>query len=956
MTMTGVGPGQSVTGFVADASSPFEPVRDGYPPSNPTQGFTFKNESFAGIIHGTPVGGGKQLDLYCIDLSTTTSLGDGYALGTWDAANVPNVGYIARLLQEYYPNTEQPASLATLPEKAAAVQAAIWFFSDRYVLRTSDPVYAATVAIVEQVRAQGPLVQPPPPSLTLTPSELSGPANGVLGPFTVSSGTGQATVTATGANMFSDPAGTVPIADGATVPSGTEIWLRSTAGPAVAALQATATATVPTGSVYLYTGNTKVNHAQSLILAETATLPTTVQATAEFREPAKPSFSIEKLQKIEGEASFTKSKLTGEIGQTVDYEIVVKNTGNTSLKFGALSDANCEGVSPGTEETIAAGGEQTYTCSHKLTATGVYVNEASIEGNEGTGSKTSNKVEVEVSAKPSFSIEKLQKIEGEASFTKSKLTGEIGQTVDYEIVVKNTGNTSLKFGALSDANCEGVSPGTEETIAAGGEQTYTCSHKLTATGVYVNEASIEGNEGTGSKTSNKVEVEVPAKPSFSIEKLQKIEGEASFTKSKLTGEIGQTVDYEIVVKNTGNTSLKFGALSDANCEGVSPGTEETIAAGGEQTYTCSHKLTATGVYVNEASIEGDEGTGSKTSNKVKVEVPAKPSFSIEKLQAIKGSGGGFTTGELTAKLGEVVSYEIVVANTGNTPLKFSPLTDQNCAIISPAGASELAVGGSEVFTCEHMVTSVGTWTNEAEIEAAGEHKLSNKVVVKTPEEPNYEVEKLQLIKGSGATFTKTELSGKIGEVVDYQVIVRNTGNVAIMFAPLIDTDCSSISPSGTTEVPVGGSEVLTCEHTLASSGRWTNEAIVEGAGKTKPSNAVRVNVAAQIPPKGQCAISESASVLHGVSGSKRKTFAVRIPALGIKEITFYLDRRKVKTLKASQASNGEFKINIDPGKLSYGGHRVSVKTVMTDNTCPAIARSAVFVHPRRALVKPRFTG
>ena len=54
------------------------------------------------------------------------------------------------------------------------MQAAIWFFSDRYVLDINDPVYAATVAIVNQVIAEGPLVKPPPPSLTITPATLSG--------------------------------------------------------------------------------------------------------------------------------------------------------------------------------------------------------------------------------------------------------------------------------------------------------------------------------------------------------------------------------------------------------------------------------------------------------------------------------------------------------------------------------------------------------------------------------------------------------------------------------------------------------------------------------------------------------------------------------------------------------------------------------------------------------------
>jgi len=104
----------------------------------------------------------------------------------------------------------------------------------------------------------------------------------------------------------------------------------------------------------------------------------------------------------------------------------------------------------------------------------------------------------------SFSIENLQKIAGEASYTSSELTGEVGQTVDYKIVLKNTGSVALKFGKLSDANCEGINPGGEESISPSGEQIYTCTHKLAAVGKYTNEASVEGNEGTGPETSNKV--------------------------------------------------------------------------------------------------------------------------------------------------------------------------------------------------------------------------------------------------------------------------------------------------------------------------------------------------------------------------------------------------------------------------------------------------------------------
>ncbi len=156
------------------------------------------------------------------------------------------------------------------------------------------------VKIVDHIIKAGPLVEPVAPSLTITPASVSGPAGSVLGPFTVNTNSGRhhhfrsgpdATVTATGGDMFSNSAGTVPIAQGATVPSGQMIWVRST-GPSIVVLQATAEAVVPSGNVYLYDGNSGVHDAQHLILAETGRLSTTVKAEAEFLPPG--SLLVEK--------------------------------------------------------------------------------------------------------------------------------------------------------------------------------------------------------------------------------------------------------------------------------------------------------------------------------------------------------------------------------------------------------------------------------------------------------------------------------------------------------------------------------------------------------------------------------------------------------------------------------------------------------------------------------------
>src|SRR5208283_5284686 len=102
----------------------------------------------------------------------------------------------------------------------------------------------------------------------------------------------------------------------------------------------------------------------------------------------------------------------------------------------------------------------------------------------------------------------------------------------------------------------------------------------------------------------------------------------------------------------------------------------------------------------------------------------------------------------------------------------------NCTNIMPTGATEVAAGASETFMCEHTLADPGSsWTNVAEIEGAGKKKPSNAVVVKTeeekePEEHDFSINKLQKV-GDEADFTKDERTGKVGEVVYYEIVVKN---------------------------------------------------------------------------------------------------------------------------------------------------------------------------------------
>ena len=120
----------------------------------------------------------------------------------------------------------------------------------------------------------------------------------------------------------------------------------------------------------------------------------------------------------------------------------------------------------------------------------------------------------------------------------------------------------LKFSALTDTGCEGITPTGSTELGSRQIREPSPAATNSAVGTYTNKASIEGNEGTGTKKSNKVMAKVPAEPSFTIEKQQRSKGELSYGAGELTGKFGQTVEYEITVKNTGNVALKFSALTD----------------------------------------------------------------------------------------------------------------------------------------------------------------------------------------------------------------------------------------------------------------------------------------------------------------------------------------------------------------------------------------------------------
>ncbi len=274
--------------------------------------------------------------------------------------------------------------------------------------------------------------------------------------------------------------------------------------------------------------------------------------------------------------------------------------------------------------------------------------------------------------KPSFTVHKLQQIAGSSGgWTQTELNGKIGQTVDYQMSVSNTGNVAFTLTEFMDPNCD---PGTQQggpvgaTVAPGEMLLFTCSHLLTGGGSYTNVASATARYSQGgseSHKSNTVVVNVVLEPRLTLSKVQEIKGSGSgFTSSLLTGTVGQTVLYQITAKNTGNVPLTLSEFTDIYCDehtisgGLPAGTP--LAPGSSTTYSCSAKLKEipeNGKFLNVASVGDAPSAGGSTETtasnavEVKVKAPEAPGQQTTTTTGGGASGSGGSSGSGSGSTG-----------------------------------------------------------------------------------------------------------------------------------------------------------------------------------------------------------------------------------------------------------------------------------------------------------------
>ncbi|MFD5789911.1 LAETG motif-containing sortase-dependent surface protein [Streptomyces sp. NPDC127037] len=341
------------------------------------------------------VDGGGTLKTYCIDIHNPTQDRAKYLETPWGQTSLGgnnDAGKILWILQHSYPQVNDLSKLAeaagtgTLTEKTAAAgtQVAIWRFSDHADVTAQDEQAEKLADWLEKSAA---VTSEPKASLALDPVAVSGRSGERLGPVTVHTNAGQATVTPP-----ADLASGVKVTDKAgkpvtTASDGDQLYFDVPAGSeeGTAALTVQATTSVPVGRAFA--GVTK---SQTQILAGSSDSTVSAAATASWAKKGPiPTATAEKncskggvdiTVGNQGDEAFTFNlagkENTVEAGKTVTvtvpvaedqaYDVTVTGPGGFSKTFKGVLDCKTTGSSTGGSST---GGTDTQTGGDKPTTT-----------------------------------------------------------------------------------------------------------------------------------------------------------------------------------------------------------------------------------------------------------------------------------------------------------------------------------------------------------------------------------------------------------------------------------------------------------------------------------------------------------------------------------------------------------------------------------------------------------
>ena len=521
------------------------------------------------------------------------------------------------------------------------------------------------------------------------------------------------------------------------------------------------------------------------------------------------------------------------------------------------------------------------------------VTDISDDGDDTDGNTSDDTTNIETNSSPSIQVTKTATIVDNGDGQ----TG-LGDTINYAITVENTGNVSLTELSLVDTLTDGngnaidLSSGLSfESSSLGSANgilqlaevaTYSASYVISEatedTGFISNtvlatasspdntnditDISDDGDDTDGNTIDDPTIITTSANPSIEVVKFSEI-----IDNGDLGLGIGDIIKYTIYLENTGNVDLSEVSIVDTlsdfnNAElsitngpyysgsdtGASQGnlvvgdvatyiafytiSQQSIDAGGvSNSVTVTASSPGNTNDVTDISDDGDDTDGNTEDDPTEISIDTAPAINVVKTAVVTDNGDGYNGA------GDVISYTITVANTGNVTLSGLTLEDT----LTDADGNTLSLSSGPSYSRSTQSNAQGTLDVD-EVEtyvatylitqtASDTQSINNTVLAKisspngtddvsdvsddgddtdgeTEDDPTVVITSsnisIEVTKTAIITDNNDDGENNAGDLINYTITVENTGLVNLTNLALTDTllDGNSVGLTLTTETDI----------------------------------------------------------------------------------------------------------------------------------------------------------
>ncbi len=456
------------------------------------------------------------------------------------------------------------------------------------------------------------------------------------------------------------------------------------------------------------------------------------------------------------------------VGDMITYTITLTNNGNANLPNVMITDPlltpsveNCGLLEPGQSCQLVG----TYEITDADVAAGEIQNVA-------TGSSTIVPPVMDADTVVTPLSMPLMGIEKSAATitTDTDMSTDVsaGDVISYTITLTNTGTANLTNVTVSDPLlspdemvCAILYPG--ETCVLTGE--YTVLPADVARGTITNKATATSDQAK--MVMDEVVTNIP-QPAKTIEKsyLSNDDGDGSGDIS-----VGDELTYQVLVENTGTAYLTDVVITDSkitpstiSCASVAPGAQCILTG----TYTVVPGDVLAGSISNTATADSDQTNLISDDVKIPLKMPA---MVLEKTLINNADGDG----SLDYSEGDVLTYEVILTNTGSANLTDVIVTDpllspdeMSCAVVAPGETCVL----TGTYTISAADVTAGSFTNEASAVSDQLTMITDDYMIAIPQPALVINKAAPLLYHADNDFSK-DMSA--GDAIDYTITVTNTG-------------------------------------------------------------------------------------------------------------------------------------------------------------------------------------